>query len=111
MIRVVLDSNVLVSGSVATRGAVAIVLTSWTRRDFEVIMSSAMLEEYERTLDEPYFAGKLTPSELEAYVAGVRDRAAIVDPSPVVRRIATHPEDDLNPGDSSCWSGRLSRHR
>lgn len=95
MIRVVLDSNVLTSGSVATRGAVAILLTVWTRREFEVILSPAILQEYERSLASPYFAGKLTPDELELYVASVRDRAAIVDPPPVIPRIATHPEDDL----------------
>ncbi len=59
MIRVVLDTNVLVSAVRADRGPLSVICESWLTGRFQVYVSGPLLDEVERTLTKPYFAARL----------------------------------------------------
>jgi putative PIN family toxin of toxin-antitoxin system len=92
---VVLDANVLVSGAVASAGAVADIMDRWLRAgQFDVVVSERILSDVERALGEPYFARRLTAQDRAAYVAALVRAAFVV---PIVSRIAgvaPDPDDD-----------------
>jgi putative PIN family toxin of toxin-antitoxin system len=78
MTRVVLDTNILASGAVASPdGTLATIIDAWQDHPFEVIVSQAILAELERTLASPYFATRLSAQNVEACVNLVRSSAVV----------------------------------
>ena len=63
MIRVVLDTNVLVSAVRADRGPLAVIRESWLTGQVQVYVSQPLLDEVERTLTKPYFAARLVTAK------------------------------------------------
>ena len=49
--RVVLDTNVITSGSISASGAPGLLLSAWEDKAFELFVSPPLLTEYRRTLD------------------------------------------------------------
>lgn len=93
--RVVLDTNVLVSGFSSPHGTPGQLLSLWLAGVYELVLSQAILTETERTLREPYFAQRLTAAQQEANLALLRREAEIVEITVTVRGIAPSPADDL----------------
>ncbi len=56
MIRVVIDANVFVSAVLTTRGNAAQILDAWRAKQFELVVSPAVLEELARVLQYPRIA-------------------------------------------------------
>lgn len=95
MIRAVLDTNVLVSGSVASSGTMATVIDAWRRGEYELIVSPQILQEIARALETPYFARRLDEDVRAEYLYLVRTTATVVSITAKVSGVATHEEDDL----------------
>ena len=93
--RVVLDTNVLVSALLDRRGTPGSLLLLWTYDYFELLVSDHILDELIRTLTKPYFRPRLTTESLEATLALLRREGRLTPLSKQVRGVATHPEDDL----------------
>ena len=94
MIRVVLDTTVLVSAVRAESGPLATIREGWLTGRFQVYVSEPILDEVDRTLTKPYFADRLDPDRTRRFLSLLRRTAvlqAIADP---VSGVATHPEDD-----------------
>ncbi len=53
MLRVVVDTNVIVSGVISKKGAPAELLDAWSEHRFDLIISDAIIEEINRVLREP----------------------------------------------------------
>ena len=88
-LRVVLDTNVLVSGLLG--GASTPVLQHWRRGGFVLVLSSAIYEEYRAVLLRPKF--KLPPTLIEDLLAFIHERAEWVEPVHA-HQIARDPADD-----------------
>lgn len=97
MIRVTLDTNVLVSGFVgrysntSTPGAL---IRAWRRGLFQLAVSEVLLEEFQYTLEQPYFRQRMTDTEITDAQALLRAEALVVERTVTVEGVATHPEDD-----------------
>jgi putative PIN family toxin of toxin-antitoxin system len=91
----VVDTNVLASGFVRPEPAPGQLLTLWRAGAFVLVVSEHILAELARAFEEPYFARRLTPSQRANNLALVRDEAVVAPITVQVRRVATHPEDDL----------------
>jgi putative PIN family toxin of toxin-antitoxin system len=63
MIRVVIDANVFVSAVLTTRGNAAQILDAWRTKQFELVVSSVILEELARVLQYPRIAKRHGLSE------------------------------------------------
>lgn len=95
MISVVLDTNILVSGTVTVSTPPRQILDAWHDGQFELVISTHILDELERTLQKPYFQNNLTPQAIGNFVDLLQNEATIIPVTTKVHGVATHPEDDL----------------
>ena len=88
--RVVLDTNVLVSGLLG--GTATDVIRRWRAGDFQLILSPAIMTEYEAVLNRPKFdLPRCVVQELLAYI---RDQADWVTPEAQDQMIVRDPADN-----------------
>ena len=94
--RVVLDTNVVVSAAVNPKGPPAQVIRAWRNRSFEWLTSPALLDEMERTLRSPrvwrYMAWG--EDEVDEFVSVVQQRVELVSPTNLIDAISADPSDN-----------------
>jgi putative PIN family toxin of toxin-antitoxin system len=92
-LRVVLDTNVLLSG-IAYPGTVpGKIVAAWRHGALEVVLSPYILEELRRTLPRLVHRHGLGPSEVEDLVDILAIEAEVVEPSPSQDRALADPDD------------------
>ena len=96
--RVVLDTNIVVSRTLSELGHPARIVTAWHAQEIElqVIVSEWLLAEYERVLNYPRIRrrhGK-SPEEVRALVDEFRQLGVLVEPTEVPAVIFQDPDDD-----------------
>ncbi len=98
MIRVVLDTNVLISGILGIRlpnSTPGELIRRWRGQGFTLLLSEHILAETERTLAKPFFQRSLNPAQAASAVHLLRRKAELVTITTTVANVATHPEDDI----------------
>ncbi len=92
MLRVVLDTNVIISGVITDHGAPFQVLERWRNSEFAIITSEPILKEVERVLNYPKIKRKrhLTEGNIRD-VMELLQKYGIVTPANIT--IETVPED------------------
>jgi putative PIN family toxin of toxin-antitoxin system len=95
--RVVLDTNIIISAYLVLRGAPARILEAFRRRNFQLILSPALLAEYERVLTRPDVQRRhgASAEEIASDLAAIRSLATVVNPTEVPAVIAADPNDDM----------------
>ena len=93
--RVVLDTNILVSGLISPSGIPAQIQTAWRRGDFELVTSVPLLDELTEVLSYPRIRNRLrwTDEGLSDFIEFFRATAIVVKPSTKLA-IARDPDDD-----------------
>ena len=71
--RVILDTNVLLSGLLIPRVAPAKLLDAWERKLFTLVASDALIAELRDVAGWPFFRTRLRASAAELLAAGLRD--------------------------------------
>jgi putative PIN family toxin of toxin-antitoxin system len=96
VIRVVLDSNVVVSSFIVPVGAPARIMAAWRAERLALLISEPVLAEYERALNYPRVRRRhgLTPRQVAREVAAIRAAATVVSPGSVPRVVPADPDDD-----------------
>lgn len=94
--RVVLDTNVIVSAFLSSKGAPALVLERWALGQFEVLVSQSILMEYERALSyhRVQVHHKMSGEEVAGVIEGFRKFALQVEAGSELRIVREDPEDD-----------------
>ncbi|MEZ4637639.1 MAG: putative toxin-antitoxin system toxin component, PIN family [Caldilineaceae bacterium] len=101
--RVVLDTNVLISALISSQGAPAQIFSLWRSGDIEIIASHETLDELKRVLAYPKIAGRLryTGEQVRRYLELLYTTAEVVEDAHAVSELedAAHiveadPEDD-----------------
>jgi putative PIN family toxin of toxin-antitoxin system len=94
--RVVLDTNVLVSRLLSTSGAPASIIDRWRQGAFEVLASTSMLAEYRRVLAYPKIQARLrlTNARLDQLIEDFHQVVVLVEPSEVIEAISSDPADN-----------------
>ena len=95
MTRVVLDVNVLASGSLKAPTPPGLLLDIWQAGSFRLIISEHILVNLQRALAKPYFQRRLTAAESSAFLALLRQEATLVPITAPVHGVAPDAEDDL----------------
>lgn len=93
--RVLLDSNVLISARLRPLGPSGLVLRAWTEGAFELIVSPRLLEELNGVLRRERFRRWITPDEVDAFVAGIGIDAIVLDDPPAEAGLTPDPDDDF----------------
>jgi len=98
MMRVVLDTNVIVSGVVGIRRRESVpgqILRLFHAKRIEVITSDVLLAEIERTLSLDYFAQRTERWDRAKTLDTFREEGIKTTVTVNVEGVASHPEDDL----------------
>ena len=81
--KAVLDANVFVSAMINTRGTPRQIIDLWREEAFELLISSAILDEIGRVLRYPKIAAlhKLTETELQTFLALLGEEGFVIKPT------------------------------
>jgi putative PIN family toxin of toxin-antitoxin system len=71
--RVILDTNVLLSALLSPFGAPARLLGAWERKTLTLVTCDLLIEEFRDVANRPFFAARLHASTIELLAAGLRD--------------------------------------
>jgi hypothetical protein len=71
--RLILDTNILLSALLSPLGAPAKLLDAWERKTFTLVACDALIAEFRGVATRPFFRAKLRMSAAELLAAGLRD--------------------------------------
>jgi uncharacterized protein len=93
--RVVLDTNILISAAIAPDGVTGAIIRAWRHKLFAVLTCEAQIDELRRCFARPHLVPKyLTRQEAGQLVNVVRRLAVFVERLPAVQRSAD-PDDNF----------------
>jgi len=94
--RIVLDANVFVSALISVKGAPAKVVAYWQEEKFDVVVSSAILQELDRVLHYPRLQQRyhLREQDIQRFLRLLRRQAIEVAPSGELTVIERDPADN-----------------
>jgi uncharacterized protein len=94
-VKVVLDTNVLLSGLMAPKGTPGRILAAWFEAGFDVVMSLEQLAEIGRALRYPKIRRKLKWDEqrIEQFIRQLYIRAEVVDLRSTPVEVPRDPQD------------------
>ena len=92
--RVVLDTNILVSALITAAGKPAAVVNAWLEGEFTLLTCAAQLDELRSTLEKPRVAQLIKPYQAGRLVNQIQRLAEDVGPLPPVER-SPDPTDDF----------------
>jgi putative PIN family toxin of toxin-antitoxin system len=93
--RVVLDTNILLSALMIHTGNPAAIYRAWQEGRFTLLTCAEHLEELRATLRKPAFAERIKPHRAGGLVNEIRKLAENIDGLPRVRRSPGHADDFL----------------
>lgn len=94
--RVVLDTNILISAFISAKAAPAQVFDLWQEGQLEIVTSQAALDELSRVLTYPRIRSRLRYSDEQIlrFLQLLREYAVFLEELPVVKTIVADPDDD-----------------
>lgn len=95
MIRVILDTNLIVSGLLAPGGPPARLIAEWRRGAFEVVGSPKLVAELEGVLARPKIRARIPLEDATAFLEEMRRVSVWLDDPPPARNLAPDPGDDF----------------
>lgn len=95
--RVVLDTNVLISAFISAKGAPAQVFDLWQEGLLEIVTSQEALDEIQRVLTYPRIRGRLrfSDEQVQQYLLLLREYAVYLEDLTIPAVIAADPDDDV----------------
>ena len=94
--KVVVDTNVIVSAIISPGGPPGALLAAWRDGGFQLITSPSLLRELDVVLSRPALARryKVTQAEREQLLAEIAEKAVLVEPEQTLSVIHQDPSDD-----------------
>jgi hypothetical protein len=92
--RLILDTNVLLSAQLSPRGAPAKLLAAWEHKRFTLVISNELLAEPREVLARPFFRERLRRSDAELFAVTLHD-LALCYPKPPPSGIARDAKDSF----------------
>jgi uncharacterized protein len=71
--RLILDTNILLSALLSPRGAPAKLLEAWERKRFTLVACDALIVELQEVSERSFFRSRLRTGAAELLAAGIRD--------------------------------------
>jgi hypothetical protein len=92
--RIILDTNILVSGLISEHGAPAQLLNAWTDKAFVLITSSTQIAELHAVTHRPTVRPLITPSHTGRFINDLQRFATVLERLPPVDR-SRDPNDNF----------------
>lgn len=96
--KVVLDTNILISGILSDKGAPALVLDAWRNGGYELLVSPAILHELRRVLSYAHIRqlNRISEPEIDQFIQSLEEYATVVDGSvDVTGAVPDDPDDEM----------------
>jgi len=96
-VKVVLDTNVIVSRHISARGAPARIFEHWQRRRFDIVITEAILDEYAEVFSRPSIqrhTGMLA-ADVQKMIDEIVEFGLNVEPEQDVVGTSVDPDDDI----------------
>ena len=93
--KVVLDTNVLISALISPHNPPDLILQSWLAGDFELLTSEDQLEEIRRVSRYAHLQPFLQPHRVGLIINRMRSLATIVKPGTPISEEALDPDDNF----------------
>jgi uncharacterized protein len=93
--RVVLDTNIVVSALITPEGVSAKIIDLWVQGKFELLVGDELLDEIKAVLRRPYFVQKLSRPTIGSLINQLRDGGNWIDNIPVIVRSPDSKDDYL----------------
>jgi uncharacterized protein len=71
--RVILDTNILLSALLSPLGVPAKLLDAWERKAFKLVTCDVLIREFRHVASRPFFRARLHASVIELLAAGLQD--------------------------------------
>jgi len=94
VLRVVLDTNVLVSGLIIP-GKPRELLTRITRKELALVISKEILDEFIKVMNREKFAEYATEEQVDRFVESIGRMAELVELKSNVKVVKEDPKDDV----------------
>lgn len=93
--RVVLDTNVLLSGLMAPKGVPARIVAAWIDAQFELVTSLGQVDEVARVMAYPKIRRRLRWDEerIESFIKQLHVRAEVIDLGSTAAEVPRDPKD------------------
>lgn len=94
--RVVLDTNVVVSAHISSSSPLAAIRSAWEDKRFDILISTAILAEYERVFSYPHLVARhhLTNQEIASVINDLDELATMVDVTSQLDVVPADPTDN-----------------
>lgn len=94
--KVVIDTNVLISRALSDKGAPARIIEQWVDGAFELVISEDILAEYERVLGYERIRkhGVVTSAQISSLTFKIREAATFVKPDRALNVVSRDPDDN-----------------
>lgn len=94
--RVVVDTNLIVSRALVPHGIPAQILTAWRDDAFELLVSEPILVEYQRVLSYGRLRAKhqRDDQQIAEIIEEIREFAVLVEPTRIITAIEEDPDDN-----------------
>lgn len=93
--KVVLDTNVLISALISPHNPPDLILQSWLAGEFELLTSEVQLEEFKRVSRYERLRQFLEPHRVGLIINRMRSLATIVEPKTLITEEALDPDDNF----------------
>ena len=91
--RIILDTNIIVSGLISEHGAPAQLLNAWTDKAFILVTSATQITEIQSVTHRPTVRPLITPAHAGRFINDLHRFATVLDRLPVVDR-SRDPNDN-----------------
>ena len=94
--RVVFDTNIVVSSSLSPKGIRAGLIQKWKDNNFDLVVSEAILKEYKKALSYQDVSKKhqMSVKEINQLIRNFRKFALVVSPKTKIKVIKDDPDDN-----------------
>lgn len=94
--RVVVDTNLVVSRVLVPHGIPAQILSAWSNEAFELLVSEPILDEYQRVLGYPRLRVKhhRSDEQIAELIEEFREFAVLIEPTQTITAVEADPDDN-----------------
>ncbi len=93
LVRIVLDTNIIISGLLSSKGPPGLLLQLWLEGKFELVTSKAQLEEMGRVFDYKKIRERIPPEQAADFLDHIGALADVVETLPTVK-LSPDPDDN-----------------
>ena len=92
--RILLDTNIIISGFLSAKGAPGQLLQAWLDGRFTLVTSPIQLNELQRALGYDRLRDRVSPEQVRDFVDNIDVLAVVVSPTTLVT-VSPDPDDNL----------------